>query len=387
MKVIFKMGIALTSAMLAAGGCEGAPGPTTVREDPTNAPMRGLTVDEEARFNRGDALIERAFRELDGIGPLFIEASCRSCHGKDSRGPGKVERMAIADADGTTAADQRALPYGTVVRRHMAAGATQPLVPPDGARGLVLSIRFGPALFARGRMEAIDDAELLAEEARQAKEGRVSGRANRLVDGRVGRFGVKGRVASLDVFTADAFHGDMGLTSTRFPAEFANPDGLTDDAHPGLDVDDETIADIAHYVRTLAMPRREGLTERGGELLAATGCLDCHVNRYQTRADAAVGALAGIAADLYSDLLLHDLGTEAADGITDVQATGREWKTAPLVGLRFFKSYLHDGRAKTLDDAIRAHRGGGSEANDATDRYEALPEADRQLLLEHVAKL
>ncbi len=70
-----------------------------------------------------------------------------------------------------------------------------------------------------------------------------------------------------------------------------------------------------------------------------------------------------------------------------MQATGREWKTAPLVGLRFFKSYLHDGRAKTLDDAIRAHRGGGSEANDATDRYEALPEADRQLLLEHVARL
>ena len=393
-KVIFKIAakagpvaIASLTAVLGLAGCEGAPGPISVSEDPTDVPMAGLTTEETQRFRRGDQLIETAFKDTDGLGPLYIETSCRSCHGKDSRGPGKAERMAIANLDGTSASDQRALPYGTVIRRHVAAGATHPLLPPDAAPGLLLSTRIGPALFARGRIDMIPEQAILDEEARQASLGFVSGRANHVADGRIGRFGVKARVADLDTFTADAFHGDMGLTSAVFPTEFANPDGLTDDLKPGVDVAGDMIADIAFYIRTLALPKRAGLTERGSELLQQAGCLACHVNTYATRPDASVAALAGIAADLYSDLLLHDMGTEDADGITDFDATGREWKTAPLVGLRFFKSYLHDGRAKTLDEAVRMHAGDGSEANDAVHAYEGLSEPDRALLLAHLGNL
>jgi CxxC motif-containing protein (DUF1111 family) len=373
--------------VLSLVACEGAPGPRILREDPTDLPMEGLTADEELRFNRGDVLIERVFREADGLGPVYIEASCTACHADDGRGPGKVERMIVANADGTQAADQTALPYGTVVRRHYTAGATAGVLPPDGVTGLRLSTRFGPALFGRGRMEAIAEEAIVAEAARQAAAGRVSGRVNRLGDGTIGRFGVKARVSSLEVFVADAFRGDMGLTSRRFPMEVPNPDGLADDRAPGVDVDEPTIVDIAHYIRTLALPRRQGSTARGAQLLAATGCLDCHVNHYQTRADHAVAALAGIAADVYSDLLLHDLGSEASDGINDGQATGREWKTAPLVGLRFFRSFLHDGRARSVDEAIRMHAGEGSEANASVTRYIGLTEAEREVLLDHLGSL
>jgi len=395
-KVIFNIAtrVSLSSSLgfvllfVAVAGCEGAPGPVTISEDATNIPMRGLTDAETTAFNQGDAIIEDVLRDTDGLGPLYIEASCRSCHGKDSRGPGKVDRMAIANADGLSAADGNTmLPYGTVVRRHLAAGATHPVVPPDAASGLRLSTRFGPALFARGRMEAVADEDILDEEARQAANGRVSGRANHMDDGSIGRFGVKARVSTLDTFVADAFHGDMGLTSNRFPIEVPNPDGLTDDLKPGVDVADTTITDIAFYIRTLALPKRVGLLEQGSELLSQTGCLACHVNSYQTRTDTSIKALAGIAMDMYTDLLLHDMGTAGADGITDVQASGREWKTAPLVGLRFFKSYLHDGRAKTLDDAILSHAGDGSEASFAVELYKSLPEADRKLLLDHLERL
>jgi CxxC motif-containing protein (DUF1111 family) len=379
--------IVIVGLVALGAGCESAPGPGSVSEDSTGAPMAGLSDDQLALFRDGETMIERVFLDTDGLGPLYVEASCRSCHGKNERGPGKTDRMAIANADGTTASDESALPFGTVIRPQLAAGATHPLLPPDHAPGLLLSTRFGPALFGRGRMEAVSDQSILDEETHQAIAGRVSGHANRLPDGTIGRFGVKARIAALDTFVADAFHSDMGLTSTHFPTEFPNPDGLTDDLVPGIDVADEWNTSITFYLRTLAAPTRTGLTQPGAELLQSTGCLDCHVNTYQTGSVAAVKALEGIAADLYTDLLLHDMGTEAADGITDGLATGREWKTAPLLGLRFFTSYLHDGRAATLDEAVRMHAGEGSEANSAVQRYEALSEGDRQILLDHLGRL
>src|SRR5262249_13531245 len=160
-------------------GCENSAGPVVRTEDPTNIPVAGLSADEQALFAAGDKEIDSAFRDTDGLGPLYIEASCATCHSKDARGPGKAERMAIANLDGTTASHESALPYGTVIRRHYVAGATQGLLPPEGAPGLLLSTRIGPALFARGRFEAVDDATLLDEEAKQAQDGRVSGKVNR----------------------------------------------------------------------------------------------------------------------------------------------------------------------------------------------------------------
>jgi CxxC motif-containing protein (DUF1111 family) len=216
----------------------------------------------------------------------------------------------------------------------------------------------------------------------------VHGRPNHLPTGELGRLGLKGRLATLDQFTADAFLGDMGLTSPMRPVEHANPDGLTDDRHPGSDVTAETVADIARYIRTLAIPRRDLLPDDAGRAaFARAGCAECHTPSLRTRADFSVAQLGGIDAPIYSDLLLHDMGEALADGIADESAGPRDWRTAPLVGLRHLRSYLHDERARSLDEAIRLHGSAGSEAGFSVELYQGLPDAERQALLDFIGRL
>jgi CxxC motif-containing protein (DUF1111 family) len=111
----------------------------------------------------------------------------------------------------------------------------------------------------------------------------------------------------------------------------------------------------------------------------------------RTRAEFPVPELAGVDAPVYTDLLLHRMGAGLSDsmpaGVLDGTAGPEDWRTAPLIGLRFAKTFLHDGRAKTLEQAIALHRGVGSEANDSVDRFDALSASDRQALLDFVASL
>jgi CxxC motif-containing protein (DUF1111 family) len=207
----------------------------------------------------------------------------------------------------------------------------------------------------------------------------------------IGRFGLKARVATLDDFTADAFQGDMGITSPLRPVEFRNPDGLTDDEKPGVDVDYRSVNLRATYIRLLAIPARK-TSAAGKALFAASDCAACHVPSLATRPDYPIAELAGIDAEVYSDLLLHRMGSELADGLpshpsVDGEADSFEWRTAPLLGLRFNRTFLHDGRASSIEEAVLMHRGEGSEANAAVDQFEALSDADRQNLLEFVAAL
>jgi CxxC motif-containing protein (DUF1111 family) len=216
----------------------------------------------------------------------------------------------------------------------------------------------------------------------------VSGRVNRLPDGRVGRLGVKARVADLDTFTADAFHGDMGLTSSRFPTEVPNPDGLADDLLPGVDLTDDTVRLTAGYVRRLAIPARRPADAHGRALFASVGCADCHTPALRTRADFPVAAMAARDAEVYTDLLLHDMGAALADGVAgEGIATGREWRTAPLLGMRFARSFLHDGRARSVAGAVRAHGAPDAESHTSARRFEALSPGDRAALLTFVEGL
>jgi len=384
----------LAAAWLATG-CGDAPGLTVVKEDPSDLPLSGLSDDERQRFKDGDALFELPFRASMGLGPLYIRASCAACHADDGRGPGAVTKMAA----GEPAVD---LPYGHTVRPQMAAGATTAIVAPVGA---VTSLRVGPPVFARGYIEAISDSEIVRVESEQAAGGVVSGRINRVTyasqanpdtrfnrhqpgdTGLIGRFGLKARIATVDEFAADAFQGDMGLTSPLRPDELPNPDGLTDDQRLGVDVTADDVNVTADYVRTLALPKRPAPDAAGAALFAQVGCATCHVPSLRTAADYPIALLADIDAPVYSDVLLHDMGAELADGIADGDASGSEWRTAPLVGMRFFRSFLHDGRAKTLRDAVVAHGGPGSEASVAAAAFQALSAADQQRLLDFVAGL
>jgi CxxC motif-containing protein (DUF1111 family) len=200
----------------------------------------------------------------------------------------------------------------------------------------------------------------------------------------IGRFGVKARIATLGDFTADAFQGDMGLTTPMRPTELPNPDGLTDDARPGVDLPIERVDIITFYVRHIAIPRRVGMSDAGAALFASTGCASCHVPSLRTRADYPIAPLAGIDAAVYSDLLLHDMGDSLGDSLVEGDASGREWKTAPLIGLRFFTTYLHDGRAHSVEDAILAHDG---EGRAAADHFRALSPSDRATLTSFVEAL
>jgi CxxC motif-containing protein (DUF1111 family) len=239
------------------------------------------------------------------------------------------------------------------------------------------------------------------------KEGRggTSGRINRVAwdfehesdpavapfrpgdTGLLGRFGLKARVATLDGFAADAYQGDMSLTTPYRPTELPNPDGAGDDLLAGTDVDLETVRAVGGYLRMLAIPERLVPDNGGDALFAEAGCASCHIPGLRTRADYPVAALAGIDAPVYTDLLVHDMGPTLADALADVAADGREWRTAPLIGMRFARSYLHDGRAPDVASAILAHADPEGEGADAAARFEALNENDRAALVAWVEAL
>lgn len=378
-------------------------GPTGAVIHASDVPIDGLGAADDAKFNDGDELFDLPFLPADGLGPLYVRTACGSCHNEGSRGPGVVKKMAVVTADGVTAAaDQSALTYGHTIRDSLAAGATTPLDPPAGLANVFVTTRLGPAVLGRGYVEAVDDAEIQRMETSQAaRTDGIHGKRNlvafasamtpdaafdnhKLGDMVVGRFGLKARIATLDDFAADAFQGDMGLTTPMRPTELPNPDGLTDDLRAGVDLDIDHINEVAFYMRRIAIPKRVNLTQRGTDLFTQVNCAVCHAPSLHTRADYPIPQLANIDAPIYTDLLLHDMGKDLADGQTDGSADSFAWRTAPLIGMRFASNYLHDGRAHNVRDAILAHAG---EAAGAVQAFQALSADDQQLLVQFVEAL
>jgi CxxC motif-containing protein (DUF1111 family) len=402
-KCVFKS-ILVAAATLTACGTDdlSAPDAPSTIVNAVDVPIDGLSADDVARFHDGDALFNLPFRPTDGLGPLFIRTSCGACHAEGLRGPGLVQKMVVVDADGETpSADQSALGYGHTIREGLAAGATQSIVAPSDVT-VKTTIRVGPPVLARGYIEAVQDAEIerVAAEQAQRTDG-IHGVINRVVfqsvpnpdttygtyhpgDLVIGRFGMKARIASLDEFSADAFQGDMGLTTPMRPTELANPDQLADDQRAGVDLTMEHVERVTFYVRHIAIPKRVGLTDRGRALFDAAACSACHVPSMRTRADYPIAQLADIDAPIYSDLLLHDMGPALADGLSESTATGSMWKTAPLIGVRFLDTFMHDGRAHDLAEAIRAHAG---EAAVSAAAFSAMSLDDQQALVDFVEAL
>jgi CxxC motif-containing protein (DUF1111 family) len=386
----------------ATGGA--APG-SAHHGDAFDVPIDGVSQEQARAFFQGDELFDLPLRDSDGLGPLYTRSACGACHDKGARGPGTVQKMSVVLADGiTTSPDQSKLPFGPTVHPLCTAGATTPVLPPDDP-AVRLSFRVGPPVLGRGYLEAVDDMEILRVEAEQVGRGDgIRGRVNHVVyasepnpdptfnphqkgDRVIGRFGLKARIATLDEFTADALQGDMGITSPLRPVEIPNPDGLTDDDKPGIDVTAESVNRRAMYVRLTAIPERAGLTDAGRALFEGTRCAACHVPSLKTRADYPIDLLAGIDAPVFTDMLLHDMGDTLADGMTEGGAGPRDWRTAPLIGLRFDKAYLHDGRAHSVEEAINLHDGRGSEAAASVALFRALSPADHDALVAFVSAL
>jgi len=378
--------------------------------DPADQPLVGLARAELDRFRAGDKLFGRTFAIAEGLGPLYIRSACSACHRQAGSGPGDVQKFQIVDpATRAPIQDAPELAFGRTERPFAVAGATRPLLAPAPLPGhaLVQSRRVGPTVAGRGYIEAVLDSEIERVAALQAaRTDGIHGRINRVTyhsqavagvalphtsgeTGLVGRFGFKARVATLDDFAADAFQGDMGLTSPMRPDELPNPDGLRDDEKAGPDLGAELVTLAAYYVRTLEIPARTGAVsaEGGAAAFAAADCAVCHVPTLRTRSDFPVVQVADILAPIYSDLLLHDMGEELADRQTDENAGPRDWRTSPLIGLRFQSAYLHDGRAGSVEAAILKHAGAGSEANGSVEKFKALAPAERAALLSFVQGL
>jgi CxxC motif-containing protein (DUF1111 family) len=367
--------------------------------DRFDVPIDGLAKAEVDAFASGDGLFDASLRPYDGLGPLYTRSACSDCHQNGVRGPGLVQKMVAVEADGVTpSADQSLFPYGHTVHPLLAAGATTPIVPPTNAPNVKVTIRVGPPILGRGYMEAVLDAEIERVAAEQAaRADAIHGRVNYVTytsqpnpdtrfhthqpgDRVIGRFGLKARIAAVDDFTADALQGDMGITSPLRPTEIPNPDGLTDDLKPGVDVTNDSVNQRATYVRTTAIPLRTQDTN-GLALFTGAKCAVCHTPSLKTRADYPIALLAGTDAPIFTDLLLHDMGDALADGIAEGLASGRDWRTAPLIGLRFDRTFMHDGRARSVAEAIAAHAGPGSEASESVSLYQQM-NADDQAALE-----
>jgi CxxC motif-containing protein (DUF1111 family) len=417
------------------------------------APLAGLTPGELAMFAAGMADFADDETAADGLGPAMNLDSCGGCHahpavggssppvnpqvafagqmGATNRLPDFVradgpvrEARFVKNADGTPDGGVHAI--FTISGRADAPGCT--LAQPDFATQLAahnVTFRIPTPLFGAGLIEQIPDAAILANQASSASARQtlgIRGRANFAVSGRtvsgqgnnngndgtVARFGWKAQNKSLMLFSGEAYNVEMGITNELFQTErdetaacqFATVpnDALNTGAVTPLDAM-QAIVKFSIFQRLLAppvpstnAPGGASSIQRGRGLFASTGCALCHTPT-MTTGNSAVAALRYRPANLYSDLMLHDMGPGLADGIAQGEASGSEFRTAPLwgVGQRVF--FLHDGRTSDLVEAIQDHQSGSarngnaSEANAVVSRFGGLSESQKQDLLNFLRSL
>ncbi len=426
-------------------------GPATVRDSGLDAfgfPAPVLDRLERRAFAVGNAFFKENWvaapsstEGRDGLGPLFNARSCSSCHFRDGRGRPPLEpgpepsgfllRIGLAEGSGGTRPhpaygsqlQDQALPglspeaqvriRRTLIEGRYADGTPYELEQPvyelesfaygPMGEGVVLSPRVAPQLVGVGLLEAIAEGALLARADPDDRDGDgISGRANFVWSERrgrteLGRFGWKANQPTIEQQVATAFLHDIGITSTLFAQDPLTPAqrAAIDRASGGApELDDHKLARVTFYCQALAVPaQRHAASEqvrRGERLFAATGCDRCHAPETTTGEYAAIPAFSRARIRPYTDLLLHDMGPDLADGAPDGLATGSEWRTPPLWGIGLFETvnghtlYLHDGRARDLAEAILWH---GGEAAPARAAFTALSAAERADLIAFLRSL
>lgn len=394
-------------------------------------------------FNTNWAVAPASVDAFDGLGPVFNRVSCSGCHLRDGRGrpplDGEDEMLSMLVRLSVPGKDEHGGPKPHPAYGDQLNDRGIPGVPaegrariewreragryPDGetyslrepklhfdelafgplGRRTMHSPRVAPAMPGMGLLEAVPEADIVARADPDDRDGDgISGRANRVwnpATGRIelGRFGWKANAADVLAQSAGAAHGDMGLSNRVFPDEncptpqAACAAAVRGDAH---DLRDAHLDKLVFYLQVLAVPDRrrvDAATEsRGESLFAEIGCASCHTPVLRTAADAKPALLADQEFMPYTDLLLHDMGKGLADGRPDFLANGREWRTAPLWGLGLVpvtndhSFYLHDGRARSLEEAILWH---GGEAERSQHDFTRLAREDREAVLTFLRSL
>lgn len=357
-------------------------------------PLPTLTPAQRERFDLGRFQFARIFAESDGLGPRFNENACNACH-TDPVDGGTGEQLVVRASiqlDSLTCDPLLEQGGNNLRRRVTSLGRTsgmeaQPL-PASSTHGGRFQV---PFLFGGGALEAVPEDVLngLADPEDRDGDG-ISGRRGRDHAGRPARFGRKADVADLRAFTDEAFRFEMGLTTPvtqdeRMAGISADPRDLGD-AIAEPEVAPAEFDAVLDFLRFLAPPtpsmQESAAVERGAELFGELGCARCHVPSLPLT-DTGEGVFEGYRARVYTDLLLHDMGPGLA-GPCSVGAHAQEYRTEPLMGLRYRSRFLHDGRALSVRDAILAH---GGEAGPARARFEGLDRRVQEWLVEFLGTL
>jgi CxxC motif-containing protein (DUF1111 family) len=426
-------------------------GAATTLDDTSQAygnSVRKLSEEQAGRFSLGHSVFSRAWvtapattDNLDGLGPLFNARACASCHSKDGRSApfsdsgallGMLFRLSIPGSadnggpnpdpiygdqlrpfgilgvpgDGTPHVSYQELPgsYGD----GSAFSLQKPAYSIDGwnygqpSDELMISARTGPSVIGLGLLEAVPEEEILANVHAPDEDG-VAGVPNYVWDADkqttvLGRFGWKANQPSTMQQTAGAFAGDIGITSALFRQGTCTPtmtacNEAISGADPDYELSDQAWQAVGFYMRSLAVPARRDVDDQlalqGEQLFGKFGCASCHRTTLHTGVTD-VDALSNQTIHPYTDLLLHDMGPELADGRPDYQASGSQWRTPPLWGLGLLQKVnqhsfmLHDARARGFAEAILWHGGEGAKARE---NFRLADASEREALLKFLESL
>jgi CxxC motif-containing protein (DUF1111 family) len=440
---------AATSALTPPPTSARDPGPRTGTPG-AGAPLPGLTTYQLAAFEAGKLDFEEVEEVEEGLGPTLNLDSCGGCHSQPAIGgtsPAVNPQVAFATKDGMRNTIPSFIRINGPVRE--ARFVRNPDGTPDGGVHALFSIRghrdapdcqvrqpdfagelsrrnvvfrIPTPVFGAGLIEAIPDSEIVRNAAAQATakqslgiRGRpnvvsafstISGSANKNGnDGTIARFGHKAQNKSLLIFSGEAYNVEMGISNGAFPtereeAEGCHPSPVTlPNSDSGLDGRTPTtvlssIDLFTFFMRFLAPPTpwtpppgdAAASIARGRVAFNEVGCALCHTPSLQTY-NATVVALRRQSVNLFSDLLLHDMGNGLADGVRQGQASGREFRSAPLWGLGQRLFFLHDGRTSDLKQAIYEHFSDGSEANGVVQRFVQRSDQTQQDILNFLRSL
>lgn len=357
-----------------------------------DGPMEGLTPAELEQFLRGDiAFNDDVFTATNGLGPLFVATSCGTCHPGDGKGHPFTTLTRFGQSNpsgneflhlGGPQLQQRALPG--FMPEQIPAGATSSRFTPPANTGL-------------GLLDAVSDDDILSwADPNDLNGDGISGvpnwvsmkdylterTASRTNNGKyIGRFGKKGGAYDLLQQTAQAYNQDIGISSTFEPVDtYSN-------TRVDPEITDQKIKDVVAYLKTLKAPVPRDQTAdviAGKDLFVTIGCGKCHRPDLKT-GTTSMASLSNKTFFPYTDLLLHDMGPGLDDGYTEGSALTAEWRTPPLWGLGLSKRsqggeyfLLHDGRARSIEEAIQMHGGEGSQARN---NFVALSPTEKQKLI------
>lgn len=392
-------------------------------------------------FNQMWVIAPSGDDDIDGLGPLYNSISCLACHAGNGRGRapdgpnekmramlvrlsipgdnpfhsephpvygGQLQELAVPGVSAEGRAEIH-YQYSTLTlsegeKVNLRKPSIQLINPGYGEFDEVLiSARIGPALVGMGLIEVIDKQDILSwQDPDDENADGISGRVNWIKDEvtqtrQIGRFGYKANIVSLDRQIANAFHEDLGLTSALFPDE--NCSAIQHDCQNTVSGGDPELTsaqlhDVNFYLQFLAVPAPRNQDNpdviQGRVIFEEAACNSCHRPQIRTQTNATPKAFANRLIAPYSDFLLHDMGEDLADHRPDNGATGTEWRTAPLWGIGLAENigdkvgYLHDGRARTLLEAILWH---GGEAQQSRESVISMPKADRDALLQFLKSL